>query len=43
MRDKLTGLGFDPMVMTPKEFDVHVQKEIAINAVLVKAAGIKPD
>jgi tripartite-type tricarboxylate transporter receptor subunit TctC len=44
MRERLaTTLGLDPMVMTPNEFDAHVLKEIAINAVLVKAAGIKPD
>ena len=41
VRDKLTELGLDPMVMTPAEFDAHVQKEIDINAGLVKAAGIK--
>ena len=29
------------MVMTPAEFDAHVQREIDINAALVKAAGIK--
>jgi tripartite-type tricarboxylate transporter receptor subunit TctC len=43
VRDKLATLGLDPMVMTPKEFDAHVEKEIAVNAALVKAAGIKPD
>jgi tripartite-type tricarboxylate transporter receptor subunit TctC len=41
VRDKLTALGFEPMVMTPGEFTEHVEKEIAINAALVKAAGIK--
>ena len=41
VRDKLAALGLDPMVMTPAEFDAHVEKEIAINAALVKAAGIK--
>ncbi len=41
VRDKLAALGVDPMVMTPSEFDAHVQKEIAVNAALVKAAGIK--
>ena len=41
VRDKLTGLGFDPMVMTPAEFAAHVDKEIAVNAALVKAAGLK--
>ena len=41
VRDKLAALGFEPMVMTPAEFDAHVEKEIAVNAALVKAAGIK--
>jgi tripartite-type tricarboxylate transporter receptor subunit TctC len=41
VRDRLTTLGFDPMVMTPAEFAAHVEKEIAINSALVKAAGIK--
>ena len=41
VRDKLTGLGFDPMIMTPAEFAAHVEKEIAVNAALVKAAGLK--
>jgi tripartite-type tricarboxylate transporter receptor subunit TctC len=41
VQEKLTALGVDPMLMTPSEFDLHVQKEIAVNAALVKAAGIK--
>jgi tripartite-type tricarboxylate transporter receptor subunit TctC len=41
VRDKLAPLGFEPMVMTPSQFDAHVQKEIAVNAALVKAAGVK--
>ena len=44
MRERLaTTLGLDPMVMTPNEFDAHVLKEIAVNAALIKAAGIKPE
>jgi tripartite-type tricarboxylate transporter receptor subunit TctC len=43
VRDKLAALGVDPMVMTPSEFDAYVEKEIAVNAALVKAAGIRPD
>jgi tripartite-type tricarboxylate transporter receptor subunit TctC len=43
LREKLAALGLDPMVMTPGEFDAHVRKEIALNAALVKAAGLKPD
>ena len=38
---KLLSLGVDPMVMTPAQFDAHVQKEIAVNAALVKATGLK--
>jgi tripartite-type tricarboxylate transporter receptor subunit TctC len=41
VREKLTTLGVDPMPMTPDEFDEHVKKEIALNASLVQAAGIK--
>lgn len=41
VRDKLTALGVDPMIMTPAQFDAHVEKEVAINSALVKAAGIK--
>ena len=41
MRDKLAGLGFEPMVMTPAEFAAHVEKEIDVNEALAKAAGIK--
>jgi tripartite-type tricarboxylate transporter receptor subunit TctC len=41
VRDRLAALGFDPMIMTPAEFAAHVKKEIAVNAALVKAAGLK--
>jgi tripartite-type tricarboxylate transporter receptor subunit TctC len=43
LRDRLATLGLDPMIMTPKEFDAHVEKEIALNTALVKAAGVKPE
>jgi tripartite-type tricarboxylate transporter receptor subunit TctC len=43
LRDRLIELGLDPMPMTPEEFGAHVEREIALNAALVKAAGIKPD
>jgi tripartite-type tricarboxylate transporter receptor subunit TctC len=43
VRERLATLVVDPMVMTPKDFDAYVQKEIALNAALVQAAGIKPD
>lgn len=42
VREKLAALGMDAMPMTPAEFDAHIVKEIAADAALVKAAGIKP-
>jgi tripartite-type tricarboxylate transporter receptor subunit TctC len=43
LRERLTGLDVTPMPMTPAEFDVLIKKEIAANAVLAKAAGLKPN
>jgi tripartite-type tricarboxylate transporter receptor subunit TctC len=43
VREKLATLGLDPMVMTPNDFAAHVEGDIAVNAALVKAAGIKTD
>jgi tripartite-type tricarboxylate transporter receptor subunit TctC len=39
------GTGGDVMarLMTPAEFDALIKKEIADNAVLAKAAGLKPN
>jgi len=41
VREKLATLGGEPMAMTPAAFDVFIKDEIAMNAALVKAAGIK--
>ena len=41
--EKLATLGVAPMPMAPEEFDTVVKTEIASNALLVKAAGIRPD
>jgi tripartite-type tricarboxylate transporter receptor subunit TctC len=41
VREKLGALGIDPMAMSSADFAVHVQREIATNATLVKAAGLK--
>jgi tripartite-type tricarboxylate transporter receptor subunit TctC len=43
VRERIAALFVDPMVMMPNDFDAYVQKEMDINAMLVKAAGIKPD
>ena len=41
VREKLAGLGADPMALTSAEFDALVKREIETNTELVKAAGIK--
>ena len=41
LREKLLAMGLDPMRMTPAEFDAYVREEVAINAKLVKAVGIR--
>ncbi len=41
VRERLADLGVDPMVMTTAEFDALVAKEIAANAALVQAIGLK--
>jgi tripartite-type tricarboxylate transporter receptor subunit TctC len=41
VREKLGQQGIDPMPITPTEFDALINKEIAENIALVKAAGIK--
>jgi tripartite-type tricarboxylate transporter receptor subunit TctC len=43
LREKLAALGIDPMAMTPQEFDALVQREVAMNATLVKTIGLKPE
>jgi tripartite-type tricarboxylate transporter receptor subunit TctC len=41
LRDRLAQMGLDPMPMSPDEFQVFVRNEVAVNAALVKRAGIK--
>jgi len=43
VREKLSGLGVDPMVMTPRELDAHVEKQIATDALLVRSIGLKAE
>jgi len=43
LREKLSAIGVDAMVMTPQEFKAHVEKEIALNAALAKKAGLKAE
>ena len=43
VRERLPKLGAESMAMTPVEFDALVREELRSNAVLVKAAGMKPN
>ena len=43
VREKLAGLGVDPMPMSPAEFAAHVEREVALNAALVQKAGLKAE
>jgi tripartite-type tricarboxylate transporter receptor subunit TctC len=42
VRDKLAALSVDSLEMSPREFDALVQKQIKVDAELVRAAGLKP-
>jgi tripartite-type tricarboxylate transporter receptor subunit TctC len=42
VKARLATLGVDPMTMSPAEVDMFVTKQIAADAALAKAAGIKP-
>jgi len=41
VREKLGRLGAEPMEYDPERFNAYIRDEIAANAALVKAAGIK--
>ena len=43
VRERLAGLGAEPVGSTPPEFSAHVQREIAKWAQVVKASGAKAD
>jgi hypothetical protein len=41
VKEKLKGIGGDPLPMSPSQFGAFVKKEIDINATLVKASGVQ--
>jgi tripartite-type tricarboxylate transporter receptor subunit TctC len=43
VRERLAGLGVDPMPMSPTEFAAHVEREVALNAALVQKVGLKAE
>lgn len=42
VKDRLSKLGNDTMIMTPSEFTQFIRKEMQDNEKVIKAAGIKP-
>ncbi|RXH12444.1 Bug family tripartite tricarboxylate transporter substrate binding protein [Bradyrhizobium guangzhouense] len=42
VKEKLSGMGVEPMDMTPKVFDDFVRRQLGTDAELVRAAGLKP-
>lgn len=43
VREKLAGLGVDPMPMSADDFSAHVQREVALNGRLAQAVGVKAE
>ncbi len=43
LRERLAALDVEPMPLSPAEFDAFIRGEIAIQAALVKAAGLQPN
>ena len=43
LRDKLAQMGLEPMPMAPAEFQAYVEREVALNAALVKQIGMKAE
>jgi tripartite-type tricarboxylate transporter receptor subunit TctC len=43
VRERLASLGADPMPMSPEQFDALIRDELAGNAEIIKAAGIKQE
>jgi tripartite-type tricarboxylate transporter receptor subunit TctC len=41
VKDRYAKLGAETQIFTPEQFDAYLRDEVASNAVLVKAAGIK--
>ncbi len=41
VKERYARLGAELQIFTPEQFDVYLREEVAANAVLVKAAGIK--
>jgi tripartite-type tricarboxylate transporter receptor subunit TctC len=43
VRERYTGLGAEPLPLTPDQFDALIREEMVSNAAIIRAAGIKPE
>jgi tripartite-type tricarboxylate transporter receptor subunit TctC len=43
VKERLASLGAEPLTMSPEQFDAMIKEELASNAAIMKAAGIKPE
>jgi tripartite-type tricarboxylate transporter receptor subunit TctC len=43
VRERFVALGADALPMSPEQFDALIREEMASNAEIIKAAGIKPE
>jgi tripartite-type tricarboxylate transporter receptor subunit TctC len=43
VRERLVSQGAEPLPMSPEQFDTMIREEMAANAAIIKAAGIKID
>ena len=43
VRDRLAGLGAEPKLKSPEQFDALIKDEMAANTLIAMAAGIKPE
>lgn len=43
LREKLAGLGVEPMPMSPDEFAGYIEREVALNAALAQQVGLRAE
>ena len=43
VRERLAKLGAEPFSLSPEQFDSYIKEELAQNAEIIKAAGIKAE
>jgi tripartite-type tricarboxylate transporter receptor subunit TctC len=43
VKERLAGLGAEPLPMSPEQFDAMIRAEMTTNAEIIKAAGIKTE